>query len=151
MVMSKKAKIITSLVVVAGMLAATPFVVYLKVLPCAVSQPKFISFVEKTVSKYAGLDIEIIHPELKTSLSPVIEFKVDELSVSKKGASLLSVNKFDTVISFKEIFDKNIIIQKLGADYIFADVNKLMDLSQPKKEEQKKLNGILISLIRCCM
>ena len=88
MVMSKKAKIITSLVVVAGMLAATPFVVYLKVLPCAVSQPKFISFVEKTVNKYAGLDIEIIHPELKTSLSPVIEFKVDELSVSKKGASL---------------------------------------------------------------
>ena len=48
MVMSKKAKIITSLVVVVGMLAATPFVVYLKVLPCAVSQPKFISFVEKT-------------------------------------------------------------------------------------------------------
>lgn len=138
MVMSKKAKIITSLVVVAGMLAATPFVVYLKVLPCAVSQPKFISFVEKTVNKYAGLDIEIIHPELKTSLSPVIEFKVDELSVSKKGASLLSVNKFDTVISLKEIFDKNIIIQKLGADYIFADVNKLMDLSQPQKEEQKK-------------
>lgn len=138
MVMSKKAKIITSLVVVAGMLAATPFVVYLKVLPCAVSQPKFISFVEKTVNKYAGLDIEIIHPELKTSLSPVIEFKVDELSVSKKGANLLSVNKFDTVISFKEIFDKNIIIQKLGADYIFADVNKLMDLLQPKKEEQKK-------------
>lgn len=138
MVMSKKAKIITSLVVVAGMLAATSFVVYLKVLPCAVSQPKFISFVEKTVNKYAGLDIVIIHPELKTSLSPVIEFKVDELSVSKKGASLLSVNKFDTVISLKEIFDKNIIIQKLGADYIFADVNKLMDLSQPKKEEQKK-------------
>ena len=50
----------------------------------------------------------------------------------------MSVNKFDTVISLKEIFDKNIIIQKLGADYIFADVNKLMDLSQPKKEEQKK-------------
>ena len=50
MVMSKKAKIITSLVVVAGMLAATPFVVYLKVLPCAVSQPKFISFVEKTIN-----------------------------------------------------------------------------------------------------
>ena len=136
--MNKKTKIIASLVVTACILVVAPFVVYLKVLPYAVSQPKFISFLEKTINKYADLDVTIIHPELTTSLSPVIEFKVDELSVSQKGASLLSVNKFDTLISFKEIFDKNIVIQKLGADYIFADVNKLMSLSQPKKEEQKK-------------
>ena len=138
MVMSRKAKVIVSLAVTAGVLATAPFAVYLKVLPWAVSQPKFISYVEKTINKYAGLDVTVIHPELKTSLSPVIEFKVDELSVTKNGASLLDVNKFDTRISFKEIFDKNIIIQKLGADYIFADVNKLMALSQPQKEEQKK-------------
>ena len=138
MVMSRKAKVIVSLAVTAGVLATAPFAVYLKVLPWAVSQPKFISYVEKTINKYAGLDVTVIHPELKTSLSSVIEFKVDELSVTKNGASLLDVNKFDTRISFKEIFDKNIIIQKLGADYIFADVNKLMALSQPQKEEQKK-------------
>lgn len=138
MVMSRKAKVIVSLAVTAGVLATAPFAVYLKVLPWAVSQPKFISYVEKTINKYAGLDVTVIHPELKTSLSPVIEFKVDELSVTKNGASLLDVSKFDTRISFKEIFDKNIIIQKLGADYIFADVNKLMALSQPQKEEQKK-------------
>ena len=136
--MSKKAKVIVSLAVTVGVLATAPFAVYLKVLPWVVSQSKFISYVEKTINKYAGLDVTVIHPELKTSLSPVIEFKVDELSVTKNGASLLDVNKFDTRISFKEIFDKNIIIQKLGADYIFADVNKLMALSQPQKEEQKK-------------
>lgn len=138
MVMSKKAKIIVSLGATVGILAVAPFALYLKVLPYAVSHPTFISFAEKMVNKYAELDVSIIHPELKTSLSPVIEFKVDELSVSKKGASLLSVNNFDTIISFKEIFDKNIIIQKLGADYIFADINKLMALSQTKKEGQKK-------------
>ena len=138
MVMSKKAKIIVSLGATVGILAVAPFVLYLKVLPYAVSHPTFISFAEKMVNKYAELDVSIIHPELKTSLSPVIEFKVEELSVSKKGASLLSVNNFDTIISFKEIFDKNIIIQKLGADYIFADINKLMALSQTKKEGQKK-------------
>lgn len=138
MVMSKKAKIIVSLGATVGILAVVPFALYLKVLPYAVSHPTFISFAEKMVNKYAELDVSIIHPELKTSLSPVIEFKVDELSVSKKGASLLSVNNFDTIISFKEIFDKNIIIQKLGADYIFADINKLMALSQTQKEGQKK-------------
>lgn len=138
MVMSKKAKIIVSLGATVGILAVAPFALYLKVLPYAVSHPTFISFAEKMVNKYAELDVSIIHPELKTSLSPVIEFKVDELSVSKKGASLLSVNNFDTIISFKEIFDKNIVIQKLGADYIFADINKLMALGQTKKEGQKK-------------
>lgn len=138
MVMSKKAKIIVSLGATVGILAVAPFALYLKVLPYAVSHPTFIRFAEKMVNKYAELDVSIIHPELKTSLSPVIEFKVDELSVSKKGASLLSVNNFDTIISFKEIFDKNIIIQKLGADYIFADINKLMALGQTKKEGQKK-------------
>ena len=138
MVMSKKAKIIVSLGATVGILAVAPFALYLKVLPYAVSHPTFISLAEKMVNKYAELDVSIIHPELKTSLSPVIEFKVDELSVSKKGASLLSVNNFDTIISFKEIFDKNIIIQKLGADYIFADINKLMALSQTQKEGQKK-------------
>lgn len=138
MVMSKKAKIIVSLSATVGILAVAPFALYLKVLPYAVSHPTFIRFAEKMVNKYAELDVSISHPELKTSLSPVIEFKVEELSVSKKGASLLSVNNFDTIISFKEIFDKNIIIQKLGADYIFADINKLMALSQTKKEGQKK-------------
>ena len=77
MVMSKKAKVIVSLAVTVGVLATAPFAVYLKVLPWVVSQSKFISYVEKTINKYAGLDVTVIHPELKTSLSPVIEFKVD--------------------------------------------------------------------------
>ena len=136
--MTKKFKIITSLVVVAGALATAPFVLYLKVLPWAVSNPQVINYAEKMANKYLDLDIEIAQPKLTTSLSPVIEFKVKDLSISKKSEKLLSVNNFDTKISFKEIFDKNIIIQKLGADNIFADVNKLMALSQPKKEEQKK-------------
>lgn len=136
--LSKRVKIVSSVLAVAGILAATPFVAYLKILPYAVSNPKFISFTEQIINKYAGIDVCIIHPELKTSLSPVIEFKVDELSVSKKGASLLNVSKFDTVISLKEIFDKNIIIQKLGADYIFADINKLQELSQAPKTGQQK-------------
>ena len=47
MVMSKKAKVLISLIVSVGVLTAAPFVIYLKVLPYAVSCPKFISYVEK--------------------------------------------------------------------------------------------------------
>lgn len=77
-------------------------------------------------------------PVLSTGLTPEIGFKVIELSVSNKDKKLLAVNNFDTRISFKEIFDKNIIIQKLGADYIFVDINSLTSLLPQQKTEKKQ-------------
>ncbi len=139
--LKKRTKFAISLVVLASVLAASPFVIYLKVLPYAVSNEHVINFVEKSLNKYAGLKLDIKKPVLKTELSPIISFKVDELSLhNKKNVLLLSVDNFDTTISFKEIMDKNIIIKKLGADYIFADINNLMALApkqQEKKEQQK--------------
>lgn len=139
--LKKRTKFAISLVVLASVLAASPFVIYLKVLPYAVSNEHVINFVEKSLNKYAGLKLDIKNPILKTELSPIISFKVDELSLhNKKNVLLLSVDNFDTTISFKEIMDKNIIIKKLGADYIFADINNLMALApkqQEKKEQQK--------------
>ncbi len=126
--------------IIAGafVLGYIPFALYLNVLPWAVSNPQTISFVEKTLKDTMGLDLNIKNPVLKTSLSPDIEFKVDELSLVNKGANLLQVNNFDTAISFKEIFDKNIVIQKLGADYIFADINKLSTLAQGEQSEKQQ-------------
>ena len=139
--LKKRTKIVISLVVLASILAASPFVIYLKVLPYAVSNEHVINFVEKSLNKYAGLKLDIKKPVLKTELSPVISFKVDELILqNSNNVLLLSVDNFDTTISFKEIMDKNIIIKKLGADYIFADINNLMALApkqQEKKEQQK--------------
>lgn len=139
--LKKRTKVIISLVVLASVLAASPFVIYLKVLPYAVSNEHVINFVEKSLNKYAGLKLDIKKPVLKTELSPVISFRVDELNLqNKNNVLLLSVDNFDTTISFKEIFDKNIIVKKLGADYIFADINNLMALApkqQQKKEQQK--------------
>lgn len=139
--LKKRTKVIISLVVLASVLAASPFVIYLKVLPYAVSNEHVINFVEKSLNKYAGLKLDIKQPVLKTELSPVISFRVDELILQNKNSVLLlSVDNFDTTISFKEVFDKNIIIKKLGADYIFADINNLMALApkqQEKKEQQK--------------
>ncbi len=141
MKLKKRTKVIISLVVLASVLAASPFVIYLKVLPYAVSNEHVINFVEKSLNKYAGLKLDIKQPVLKTELSPVISFRVDELILQNKNSVLLlSVDNFDTTISFKEVFDKNIIIKKLGADYIFADINNLMALApkqQEKKEQQK--------------
>ena len=138
--MSKRLKITLISVSAVVVLVGAMFGIYLKVLPAAVSNKHVINLVEKTLYDIAGLQLNIKNPVLKTELSPVISFKVDELSLFNKKEQLLAVENFDTTVSFQEIFSKNIIIRKLGADYIFADINNLTKLAFPqseKKEQQK--------------
>ncbi len=138
---SKKLKVGIGIVAAAAVLAAAPLVCYLKVLPWAVSNDRVISFVEKTLQECLDLKLDIKNPVLKTSFSPDIEFKVDELALINKGENLLQVDNFDTEISFKEIFAKNIVVKRLGTDYIFADINKLMSIAQPpEKQEQQEFD-----------
>ena len=137
---SKKLKIIIISISVLVVLAGAMLGVYLKLLPALVSNKHVINFVEKTLYNIAGLELNIKNPVLKTELSPVISFKVDEMTLFNNKDHLLAVENFDTTVSFKEIFSKNIIIKKLGADYIFADINNLTKLAFPQaetKEQQK--------------
>lgn len=135
---SKKFKLGIGIGLAASVLAAAPFALYLKVLPWAVSNPKVISSVENILKDTMDVDLNIKNPVLKTSFSPDIEFNVDELALFKKGQNLLEVDNFNTEISFKEVFAKNIIIKKLGADYIFADINNLMTLAQPQEQKEQQ-------------
>ena len=93
-----------------SVILSTPFVVYLKVLPAAVSNHKFINFVEKQLENSIGLKADIKNPVLKTSLRPEIEFKVDRIDLTGKTGHLFEADNFDIILSFKEIFAKNIII-----------------------------------------
>lgn len=135
--LSKKLKICFGIAASAAVLAAAPFVIYLKIIPNAISNPQVIAFVQKALKDSLELNLEISNPVLKTSLSPKIEFKVDKLALYKKNSNLLEVDKFNSIISFREIFSKNIIVEKLGADYIFADINKLLSLI-PAQEQGKQ-------------
>ena len=135
--MKKKIKVLGGVICAAAVLAAIPSVLYLKVLPAAVSNPRVISFVEKNVNKYTDLNVEIKNPVLKTSFSPVIAFKTDKIKLAKNDIEIFAVENLDTEISFKDLFKKRIILNRFGLDYIFADVNKLMALA-PRQEEQKQ-------------
>ena len=132
--MIKKVKVIGGVICAAAVLAAIGAFGYLKVLPAAVANRKVISFVEKNVSKYTSLDVKITNPVLKTSLSPVIEFKTDRIKLAKDDVEMFDVEKLDLEVSFKDIFKKRIILNRFGLDYIFADVNKLMALVPQQKE-----------------
>ena len=136
--MTKKLRVGVTIASLGLALGCLPFVLYLNVLPWAVSNPKMINWTENYLAKNMGLDLQIKNPKLKTSLSSDIEFFVDDLSLKKENIDIFKLDNFETIISVKEIFQKNIIIKKLGADNIFADVNKLMTLGGKQETEPQK-------------
>ena len=121
-------------VVIGGLSAFT----YVKVLPSVVANLKTTSFVSKTLKKHAGLDLVIEKPELKTALNPYLGFNVGKILITKDGAEVVNLENFGIKLSFEDIFNKHIIINELGADYIFVDVNKAMSLVPEQKQETEE-------------
>ncbi len=132
-------KIVISFVIASGLVAGGLIVFYLKGLPYIVSHPKTVNYVQKLAKKYTGADLTIKNPVLNTEFSPTIGFSVENIHFEKNNKKLLELNKFNTSVSFREIFAKNIIINKLVAQSIFVDVNGIEQLlpKTPKKEKQK--------------
>ena len=114
-----------------------PFVLYLKVLPDIVSSPKVIRFAQSELEKNFNVKSTITNPVLKTELSPIIKFSIDELELTSDTGRIAALNNFSAEISLKEIFMKNIIINRLGADFVYFDYNKISDL-KPQKESSKE-------------
>ncbi len=133
-------KILLGFILTVIILSALVLFLYLKALPAIISNEKFINVSEKIAHKYAKLDIDIKKPQLKTSFSPEILFYVGDLTVNKDNQNLLRLSDFDCAVSFKDVFNKIIKIERLGADYIFVDINKLLALipEQDKKKEEVK-------------
>lgn len=134
----KALKLIAGLTVTAGILVSIPFVFYLKVLPYAVSNTKVINYAQTCAKKFADIDLKVQEPVLKTAMSPVIGFKVKNLVVSKNSKNLLAVKNFNSEFSFAEILKKTVIVNKLTAEAIFADIDGLMTLVPQQKEEKPK-------------
>lgn len=134
----KKSKLIVGSIITLAVVTTAPFVLYLKGLPALVSNPKALAFAQKKINQFTKLDVKITNPVLKTEWSPVISFTADGIEVAKDNIKMLSVQKLDTEISFKELFKKKIIVNKFGLDYVFADVNKLMSLAPQEEQTQQK-------------
>lgn len=135
--LSNKVKIALGLITFALIIISAPFILYLKVLPYAVSHEKTTEFAQQYLKESTGLDLTIKKPVLTTDLTPVIGFKTDEISINKNNIPLFKIKNLEAVVSFSEIFDKKIILKKIGMDYIFADVNKLSELAPPPQKEAK--------------
>ena len=135
-------KTIYTIISIIVLLVAGWYCIYLWAVPALVSNPKVISFIEKTLYDSMSLNLSVDSPQLKTSVSPVIDFKVKTIKLTKNNERLFEVENLHTIISFRDLIIKRIIIKRFGFDSFYADVNKLMALApkQEKKKPASKLN-----------
>lgn len=118
-------------------LASLTLLLYLKGLPYAIQNQKAIDYLKNIVQKAYNIDLDIENPKLKTELSPNINFSVDKISIANNKNRVLDLENLDINLSFAEIFNKNIILNKATLGYFYTDVNKALDLPFLKQEEQK--------------
>ncbi len=123
-----------------ALIVAGSITFYVKLLPYLISNQKVINVIENTAKKYTDLDINVENPKLTTGLNSKIAFGVDNIVISKANENILEIKKLDTLFSFSEIFSKTIIIDRIGADYIFADVNKLLKSLPAENKNEEKTN-----------
>ena len=131
-----KIGIISVVSVVVGLLVLLALT-YLFVLPLVVSNQNFLEFVQKTIKQTCGAELIIQKPVLKTYPKMYFTFVSDNLLLTKDGKTLLSVDNLDCDISFNNILKKQIILNKLGADDVYVDVNQLQTLTKAEGGESK--------------
>ena len=132
-----KNKIIISVFSLILLLFLSFFIFYIKILPACVSNTKVITCVENIAKKYLNCDIKIENPKLKTEFSSKIGFRIDNFIISKNSKNILTLENLNTQISLRELLKNRIILNRFELDYIYADVNKLIDIF-PKEEKEEK-------------
>ena len=102
--MSKKSKIIVSLFILILLIVAAPFVIYLKLLPMAVSNERVISYVENLVNNcdllveaYCGIGAMSLFCAKKAKNVVGIEFVQDAVDNAIQNAKLNEINNVSFV------------------------------------------------------
>lgn len=135
--MSKNLKICIIGIFSLLVLVVIPATIYLYALPTIVANPNFLEYVQKAVKDSCGAELIIQNPVLKTSPKLSMTFVSDNILLTKDGKTLLSIDKLNCGLSIRKILAKKIILNKLGADDFYADVNELQKLTVKEGEEQK--------------
>ena len=142
-----------ALIAIAGLLLAVFICLfaYLVLIPALISNNNFINFVERQVRKNFHADLEIVKPALVTSIKPEIEFKFDKLLIRKDKNIILDIKNIDTIINFSDILNKRLIVDKLGADYIFANTSQLLVLFASEDNTQQTKSDFFIDIFNALL
>ena len=144
----KLLKFIFGFVCVLAILPVLTAVIYLKVLPAAIQNPKVISYIEKIGSKALGADLKIEQPYLQTDWTPYARFKLKNVTLKNKDKQLLNVDNFDSEMSLWKLrTHKEIDIKTIKVDNIYADVSGIIDLPPFKKTSEGE-KGLSINIFK---
>lgn len=138
-------KLLISLIIIAGLVSFTA-VGYIKILPALVSDNRVILAAENIAGKNFNIELDIKNPKLITGFSPDIAFSADKINITKENEILFDLEDFKTLISLKDIFKKRIIIKEFGINSIYADVNKLTEISGQPQQQDNQNNSWNIDL-----
>jgi len=117
---------------------------YLVVLPKVFSSQCFWNFAQSSLKTLCDAELVVYKPFLKTSFSPKIELKAESIYLSQNNIPLLSVQNLDFECDFSEIFHKKLILNKLGADELYVDVNSLSGLKFAQTENESSPSDFTI-------
>ena len=140
--LAKNIKISVIFAVILGAFVGGLLSIYLWLIPYIVANQKFINFVETKTKEVLGANLTIDAPELHTSLTPIIKFKVNRININKNDEQILELEKLNSAISFRDIIIKRIIIKRLSVESFFVDVNRLLALfpQEDNKKQDTKLD-----------
>lgn len=144
----KVLKFIFGIVCFLAILPVFTAVIYLKVLPAAVKNPKVISYIEKIGSEALGADLRIEKPYLQTDWTPYARIKLKKLSLKNKDKKLLNIENFDSEISLWKLrTNKEIDIKTIKVDDAYADISGILNLP-PFKKPSKEEKGISVNIFK---
>lgn len=107
-------------------------------IPAIVNNVHAVNLIEKEAQKVLKTDLHIEGLKLKTGME--IAFTVSKLTIDKDGKNYLTLSDIDTLFSLRSLNKKTIIVKKMLAKDIYADVYNLTKIfpQQDKKKEKKK-------------
>lgn len=110
---------------------------YLVGLPHLIKSDYVLNNIKQMTKSALNMDLEINNPDLRTYLRPMVEFKVDNLTLKKGSVVLVELKEFDGKVSFYKILNKEIRLDKIKAKTIIVKADKLIE-ALPKFEEQEQ-------------
>ena len=130
-------KLAIGISVAAALAAVMFFVLYLKILPDLCRSSQIHKKINTCLHKHTGISYIIRNPVLKTSISPEISFMADDFKLIKNNEDIVVLKNINTKFFISGLIFKKLKIKTLGADYIYADINKITELI-PKQTKSSK-------------
>lgn len=112
------------------------YIIYLLIIPCVVTNTGLVNF----ICKKMPFGVVVESPYLKTGLNSEIIIGANKIEVKKDDTPLLKIDNVNTSFYLVPLITKKLVVNNFGLDYLFADVNGLMELCPASEGQQSNSN-----------